>query len=84
MYLDDVIVIGKTFEDMISNLDRVFTRKSTAGLKLNAKNFIVCKRSVVFKAYYFRKREYKTNKEINWLYKNLPTAAPTGNIALII
>ena len=37
VYLDDVIVIGKTFGDMISNLDKVFTRLSTAGLKLKAK-----------------------------------------------
>ena len=34
IYLDDVIVTGKTFEDMIKHLDQVFERLHEAGLKL--------------------------------------------------
>ena len=34
VYLDDIIVSGKTFEDMVNNLDEVFARLQGAGLKL--------------------------------------------------
>jgi len=34
LFLDDVIVTGKTFDDMVSNLDTVLGRLSEAGLKL--------------------------------------------------
>ena len=34
IYLDDVIVHGRTFEEMLHNLDQVFSRLSSAGLKL--------------------------------------------------
>ena len=37
VYLDDIIVLGKSFEDMIQNLETVFNRLSSAGLKLKAK-----------------------------------------------
>ena len=37
VYLDDIIVTGKTFDDMIQNLSMVFDRLSEAGLKLKAK-----------------------------------------------
>ena len=37
VYLDDIIVCGKTFEDMLKNLGEVFDRLETPGLKLKAK-----------------------------------------------
>ncbi|KAK3086715.1 hypothetical protein FSP39_022396 [Pinctada imbricata] len=37
VYLDDIIVTGKTFDNMIQNLSMVFDRLSEAGLKLKAK-----------------------------------------------
>jgi len=37
VYLDDIIVIGKTFEKHLANLEQVFQRISAAGLKLNPK-----------------------------------------------
>ena len=36
IYLDDVIIVGKTFEDMVKNLETVFQRIETAGFKLKA------------------------------------------------
>lgn len=35
--LDDVIVVGKTFEDMIKNLEVVFDRLKISGLQLKKK-----------------------------------------------
>lgn len=37
MYLDDIIVIGNSFENMLDNLGKVFDRLQQAGLKLKAK-----------------------------------------------
>ena len=34
IYLDDVIVVGKTFEHMIENLTKVLDRIVVAGLKM--------------------------------------------------
>lgn len=48
VYLDDVIVIGKTFDDMISNLDKGFARLSSTGLKLKAKKCSLCAKQVLF------------------------------------
>ena len=37
VYLDDIIVIGNSFENMLENLEKVFDRLQRAGLKLKAK-----------------------------------------------
>ena len=37
IYLDDVIVLGRSFEDMATNLRKVYDRLLAAGLKLKAK-----------------------------------------------
>ena len=39
IYLDDIIVFGKTFEEMVDNLSKVFNRLETAGLKLKPKKY---------------------------------------------
>jgi hypothetical protein len=36
-YLDDIIVYGKTFEEMLSNLEQVFQKLRSAELKLKAR-----------------------------------------------
>ena len=37
VYIDDIIVCGKTFDEMLKNLDDVFLRLQGAGLKLKAR-----------------------------------------------
>ena len=37
IYLDDIIIHGRTFEEMLSNLDRVLNKLQEAGLKLKAR-----------------------------------------------
>lgn len=38
VYLDDVIVFGRTFDEILSNLITVFNRFREANVKLNPKN----------------------------------------------
>ncbi|KMQ86077.1 krab-a domain-containing protein [Lasius niger] len=38
VYLDDVIIFGKSFEEMIKNLRKIFLRLRAANLKINPKN----------------------------------------------
>ena len=37
MYLDDILVCWKTFDEMVKNLDDVFARRQDLGLKLKAR-----------------------------------------------
>ena len=51
VYLDDVLVIGSTFEEHLSNLREVFTRLSTAGLKLKPSKCKLVRGEVEFLGY---------------------------------
>ena len=48
IYLDDIIIFGKTFAEMIKNLDIVFERFSQAGLKLKPKKCQLFRKEVEF------------------------------------
>ena len=48
IYLDDIIVVGKTFDQMITNLRSVFDRLVSAGLKLKPKKCALFSKSVLY------------------------------------
>lgn len=48
VYLDDSIVTGKTFEEILSNLRKVFDRLKGAGLKLKAKKYCLFAKKVTY------------------------------------
>jgi hypothetical protein len=48
VYLDDVIVLGKSFEDHLRNLQGVFQRLREAGLKLKTSKCNLCQEKVSF------------------------------------
>lgn len=48
VYLDDIIIMGKTFDEMMVNLGRVFDRLWSAGLRLKAKKCHLFQRTVKF------------------------------------
>ena len=51
-YLDDIVVFGKSFEDHLCNLRKVFDRLSEAGLKLKPKKLSVfTRRNIVSGTY---------------------------------
>lgn len=45
-YLDDIVVIGNSFEDQVANLSKVFERINNANLKLNPKKCILFQKEV--------------------------------------
>jgi len=48
VYLDDIIVFGKTFEDMAENLKQIFIRFRKANLKINPKKCSLFERQVKY------------------------------------
>ena len=48
IYLDDIIIYGKTFEIHLENLKEVLRRLKEANLKLNAKNCLFFETEVTF------------------------------------
>jgi hypothetical protein len=48
IYLDDIIMVGKTFENMIRNLTMVFDRLLEAGLKLKDKKCTLFAQKVLY------------------------------------
>ena len=51
IYLDDIIIFGKTFAEMIKNLDLVLERFVQVGLKLKPKKCQYFKKEVQFLGY---------------------------------
>ena len=51
VYLDDILVMGKTFEEHISNLREVFSHLSRAGLKLKPRKCKLLHKEVEFLGY---------------------------------
>ena len=48
VYLDDILIIGKTFDDHLHNLRLVFERLREAGLKLKPSKCAVCRKQVTY------------------------------------
>ena len=51
VYLDDILVIGKSFAEHLQNLQQVFTRLQEAGLRLKPRKCQMVKRSVEYLGY---------------------------------
>lgn len=48
VYLDDIIILSKTFEEHIENLRQVFERLKSANLKMNLKKCCILQKQVSF------------------------------------
>ena len=71
VYLDDIIVLGKTFEDHLKHLAQVFQRLREANLKLQIKKCNLCKQSVQFLGHVVSSEgvaadPVKIEKVVNW------------------
>lgn len=62
-YFDDIIVAGKSKNDLISRLDVVFKKLNEMGLVINAKKLEILKDQVIFLGHLLSKEERKSNPE---------------------
>ncbi|CAK1598545.1 unnamed protein product [Parnassius mnemosyne] len=63
VYLDDIIIVGRTFEEHLQNLERVLTKIQSANLKLSAKKCSLFKRQVSFLGYVVSEEGIRTDPE---------------------
>lgn len=61
LYLDDIVVIGKSFEHHLANLQKVFDRLSSANLKLKAKKCNLLQKEISFLGYSVSEAGVKTD-----------------------
>ena len=72
IYLDDIIVFGKTFPEMINNLDLVLQRFSQAGLKLKPKKCQLFRKEVEFLGHIINEHGVSTDPRKIDCIKNWP------------
>ena len=63
LYLDDIVVFGKSLEQHFENLERVLERLSSTGLKLKPKKCKVLQKEIQFLGYLVSKEGVKTDPE---------------------
>ncbi|GBN83957.1 Retrovirus-related Pol polyprotein from transposon 297 [Araneus ventricosus] len=64
VYLDDIIIVGRTFEEHQNNLRKVFQRLQKANLKLNPKKCRFFQREVAYLGHVISAEGVKTDPEI--------------------
>ena len=47
MYLDNIIIVDRTFDELMKNLQQVFQRLKLAGLELQSKNATFCSQELM-------------------------------------
>ena len=63
VYLDDILVYGKTIEETMKNFEDVLSRLQKAGLKLKPKKCHLFKTEVLYLGYIIGRGEVKTNPD---------------------
>ncbi|CAK1595807.1 unnamed protein product [Parnassius mnemosyne] len=63
VYLDDIITVGRTFEEHLQNLECVLTKIQSANLKLSAKKCSLFKRQVSFLGYVVSEEGIRTDPD---------------------
>ncbi|CAK1580245.1 unnamed protein product [Parnassius mnemosyne] len=63
VYLDDIIIVGRTFEEHLQNLERVLMKIQRANLKLSPKKCSLFKRQVSFLGYVMSEEGIRTDPE---------------------
>ncbi|CAK1604350.1 unnamed protein product [Parnassius mnemosyne] len=61
VYLDDIIIVGRTFEEHLQNLERVLMKIQSANLKLSPKKCSLFKRQVSFLGYVVSEEGIRTD-----------------------
>lgn len=66
VYLDDVIVFGRIFEEELQRLEKVFQRFRKANLKLNPKKCVLFQQKVSFLVHVVKINPEKVNAVRTW------------------
>lgn len=71
VYIDDIIVVGRTFPQHLANLTQVFDRLREAGLKLQPRKCCLCSQHVEFLGHVVSPEGVSTDpkkieKVVNW------------------
>jgi hypothetical protein len=80
IYLDDVIVVGKTFDQMIENLTKVFDRIVAAGLKLKPKKCVLFSRKVLYLGHVISEQGISTDPEKIRAIKDWPVPSNVSEV----
>ena len=72
IYIDDVIVFGKTFDEHLERLDKVMRRLAAAGLKLKAKKCFLFRKEVKYLGHVVSEAGVKTDSEKVEKVRNWP------------
>lgn len=80
VYLDDLIIATRTFEEHLAVLKEVARRLSVAGLTINAAKSTFCRRSIKYLGYVLDENGWNTDKEKTSAISNFPT--PTSKKSL--
>lgn len=80
IHLDDIIVIGRSFEDMTQNLEAVFKRFETAGLKLKPRKCQLYKKEVEFLGHIISTSGVQTDPKKIECVKQWPTPTSVTEI----
>ncbi|GBL98487.1 Retrovirus-related Pol polyprotein from transposon 297 [Araneus ventricosus] len=62
VYLDDIIIVGRTFEEHLNNLHKVFQRLQKANLKLSPKKCMVFQKEVTYLGHVISAEGVKTHQ----------------------
>ena len=84
VYLDDIIVFGKTLDHMLDNLRQVFDRLKMAGLKLKAKKCTLCATEVNYLGHVISKDGIATDPGKISAVKNWPEPVNTTEVRSFI
>ncbi|UYV66258.1 K02A2.6-like [Cordylochernes scorpioides] len=73
VYLDDIIVLGKNFEEHLSNIEKVFKRLEAANLKLSPKKCKLFKKEVAYLGHIISAEGVQTDPEKTETVRMWPT-----------
>ncbi|UYV82560.1 K02A2.6-like, partial [Cordylochernes scorpioides] len=73
VYLDDIIVLGKNFEEHLSNIEKVFKRLEAANLKWSPKKCKLFKKEVAYLGHIISAEGVKTDPEKTETVRKWPT-----------
>lgn len=84
VYIDDIIVFGRTFEETLDNLEQVFGKLEISGLKLKAKKCSLFKKEVLFLGYKVSGKGIQTDPQKVLIISNWPVPMNASEVRIYV